>query len=313
MAGAIAGTAPLDVDKHDYDKPSILTVTVNNSCNFNCNHCYLQYTGEKSYLNHSIAKKIADSSFKHIALVGAEPLFNQEHVDKTSEFIYFLKEHDKTVSLITNGSNLNLLDKKTAEKLAFIDVSFDGGQNTYSINRMGDYNNIIKNVRSLENNVQINALHTLHSKNINNINDMLSINKDALFKTMLFSPYLKTNNDGTNSVGAIHIQQLIELLNNSNFKQEHNAVLMIDSHYLSQEKLKANDCKNLLEKNNLLEKTAFFPESSLDMGIMRVSYDGLVMTPEDSLHTKTYSKALSINSQTNLDEIFSSFIDTFKR
>lgn len=105
---------------------------------------------------------------------------------------------NKSVSVITNGIGLTNLKPSVANYLDYIDVSFDGGKDTYHLYRKGSFDKIIDSIYRIQSNsnVTFNALHTLSTGTINNIDDMISVKRFADFKIIMFSPYLNTLHDG---------------------------------------------------------------------------------------------------------------------
>ena len=81
MAGAIAGTALVNYAPNISKKLSTVTLTVNNLCNLQCPHCYLQYDGgETKYISPSILEHLYNAEFKHLVIVGKEPFVNTKTV-----------------------------------------------------------------------------------------------------------------------------------------------------------------------------------------------------------------------------------------
>jgi sulfatase maturation enzyme AslB (radical SAM superfamily) len=300
MGGAIAGKATLDLEKTG--KLELVTMTVNDECNMSCPQCYLQYDGSKEYISKETQELVLSADFKHLALVGKEPLFNMAHTRLTELLAYRTIKSGKTVSMITNGTNLHLI--KHPELFSFIDVSFDGGRNTYS--RLGDYNAIISSINSLAlNGGKFNALHTLNKNNIDNISDMVSVNNDANFGIVMFSPYLITRkinkNNGTKFVTAISIEEVLQKMSENNyFMDAKNTLLNIDIYHAEQENIKMSEVKEAVQKYGLNSKVALF-DNELTKYVIRVTYDGLVMSPRDSLNTADYDVVqMKLNGDLNL-------------
>ncbi len=301
MAGAIAGTALLDLKINKEIKEheiNLVTLTVNNSCNLDCPHCYLQYFGKEGYIEDKLVDVLVKDDFEHLAIVGKEPLYNKEHAKKTSELIKKINLSGKTVSIISNGLNLPLLEN--SNYLKFIDISFDGGPTTYKTFRNNNYSSLIQKIRNIKtknSDININALHTLYEENISNIDDMVEINNDYAFGTILFSPYLETKNLGTNYVHKTSIDSLFEKLNSSKkFMDSRNTLLNIDIFHAKQYGLSMNEIKEKLSDYNLTSKVQLFETDLLNEGVVRITYDGLILSPEQSLHPAKYSNTLDLNS-----------------
>jgi MoaA/NifB/PqqE/SkfB family radical SAM enzyme len=104
MAGAMAGSAILAAGSRK-DSLSIVTLTINNTCNLACPHCYLQYAGPEFFALDSVLDAVLDSNCEGISIVGKEPLANKESADRVRELVERAAEKGKWVSLITNGLN----------------------------------------------------------------------------------------------------------------------------------------------------------------------------------------------------------------
>ena len=80
MAGAIAGTALVNYAPHTSKQLSTITLTVNNLCNLQCPHCYLQYDGEENkYIGSEVLEHLYKADFKHLVIVGKEPFVNKKN------------------------------------------------------------------------------------------------------------------------------------------------------------------------------------------------------------------------------------------
>lgn len=291
MAGAIAGTALLNLEKTE--GIDVVTLTVNNSCNLNCPHCYLQYNGEREYIDDMILDTVLKADFRHLAIVGKEPLYNSEHAKKTSKLVKNTKESGKTVSIITNGVNLHYLENP--ESVDFVDISFDGGPKTYNLTRRNDYNTLINQINKSKIK-EINALHTLYKENIDNIEDMIRINDDAPLNIMLFSPYLETQNQGSNYVHQIGLDTLLgRLADSKEFMDADNTLLNLDLFHAKQYGVSMQEIKDKASKLGLTSKLKLFETDLLKEGVVRVTYDGFVLSPEESLHTANYANKTHIN------------------
>ncbi|MFQ5531407.1 MAG: radical SAM protein, partial [Candidatus Nanoarchaeia archaeon] len=121
---------------------------MNDVCNMHCDHCYLQLENiSGNWVKDDILTKILNSNFKHIAIVGKEPLFSKDHIDRLAQLLNKIKNYNRTTSVITNGKNLGLVDTNLLENLDFIDISFDGGKETYSKFRMGNFKELKKQIQ----------------------------------------------------------------------------------------------------------------------------------------------------------------------
>src|ERR1022692_1029770 len=105
MAGAMAGSAVLTA-RDRVRELGIVTLTINNSCNLHCPHCYLQYAGENGDLiEWDDVSHILESRFNHLCIVGKEPLADRRAADVTSRLVTAAVDMGRSCSFITNGLN----------------------------------------------------------------------------------------------------------------------------------------------------------------------------------------------------------------
>jgi sulfatase maturation enzyme AslB (radical SAM superfamily) len=217
--------------------------------------------------------------------------------------------------VITNGLNLSRLKADYFTLIDYIDVSFDGGPETYKNYRMAKFDKVISGIDyALSSGLKkVNALHTLNTLNIKDIDDMVKVQEYFGFDKILYSPYLITKNDGSNSVGALELFKIIsELAKSDAFANSKNSFLMIDLFHLWQQGISAEDFKEELHKYpNLVNKVLLFELDPLFHGIIRVSYDDFILTPQESLHPTTYKESKLTTSQINLNDAFSMLINSY--
>lgn len=289
MAGVVAGSV---ISNYGMYSPVVrlVALTVNNICNLKCPHCYLQYTGQNQYFPQSLQDTLLAQPFEHLAIVGMEPFVNKKTALSTIELAERARSAGKTVSAITNGYGLKFLDSHACSLFDFIDVSFDGGLETYTRFRAGDLTRLresIDRVRSYG--LPLNALHTLYQENIGNIDDMLTVLQFYDFQKVLFSPYVETMNEGKNCVGQIPLLHILKALVQSEaFRQEPKAYLLLDSYHYMSEKVDEASVKAELARLKLSQKVHVVPHTPLQVGSIRVTYDGLIMSPATALHTAMY-------------------------
>ncbi|MBU1199150.1 MAG: radical SAM protein [Nanoarchaeota archaeon] len=289
MSGAIAGTAILNTKPEE--KLQTITLTVNNKCNLKCSHCYLQ-DDDTGFVDSEILNKVIKSTAKHIVIVGKEPLAD---IEKTSQTIQLLNENGKQVSMVTNGINLHKMDRNILKMLKYIDISMDGGPKTYS---RSNYETILKN---LELHPNTNILHTIYNENLENINDMLEVPH----KIMMFSPYLITDNKGINTVTPASLKKIIKAFSKSKIKEYPNAYLMIDTYHLEQDKLTVSELETQIKEVGLEQNIILIKQDALEHGIVRVTHNGKILTPSDSLHTQRYD--FTGREVGNIDEQYKEF------
>lgn len=287
-------------------KLRLVTLTINNICNLNCPHCYLQLKEFPTYVDNTIISKILKSNFEHIAVVGQEPLVDTKSINLLQELAMRVKEKGKTISLITNGKNIDKIDNQLFNNLDFIDISFDGGKKIYNNIRNYSFEKLKTDIQILfysKGYKNINALHTLHNKNWDEIDDLLSVTEIIPFQIIMFSPYLETNNFGQNKVNKIDLKELIKKLSsNRKFMETKETILNIDMFHLEQANISSKEFKTLIIKNKFQNKIILHDKDLINEGVIRVTHSGLILTPKQSLNPKEYSKGLQIKNFKNINE-----------
>lgn len=275
MAGAIAGTSILQSKKTNI--LDTITLTINNMCNLACGHCYMQIDEAKQYIDEQTLEQVKTSSAKRIVIAGQEIGVN---IKKSSEILYSLLESGKEISVITNGLTLDKFHPELLQQLSYIDISMDGGPKTYP---RSNYQTLLKNIKLSD---TVNILHTLYDTNIQHIDDMLEVPGNII----MFSPYLDTKHHGTNTVERVPLTRIINEFSKSNIRDHENALLLIDTYHVGQDKATFADLENQVLREELGNNILFIKEDPLQRGVVRVTYDGKIMTPADSLHVANYRK-----------------------
>jgi MoaA/NifB/PqqE/SkfB family radical SAM enzyme len=292
MAGAIAGSAILELSESGRaSELDTVTLTVNNLCNLVCPHCYLQYTGPGGVVQGGVLDAITRSQYRHLAIVGKEPLVNEESINTCTLIAKSNREHKRTTSLITNGVGLHRVPSALFSDLAWIDVSLDGGPRTYSTYRRGSLDHILAGVERARNLGlrSVRALHVLSVETLSALDDMLAADESGVFDMVVLSPYIKTRNAGRNSVAPVHPLKIIEALGRSKaFEERQSAVLLLDSTHLAQSGATVLEVESAALEWNIGRRIRIFPLDPIEYGFIRVTYDGLVLPPSDSLHPASY-------------------------
>lgn len=306
MAGAIAGTAILKIEGLQ-NVLNTVTLTINNECNMKCSHCYLQYNSDRDIISDDVLKNIFSNKFGHLVIVGKEPLVNDLSIKKLCSIVERCREANISISFVTNGLNLSSLPTYIIPLLNYVDVSFDGGAITYERFRKGNLSRIIDGIHfcmahGLE---EVNALHTICDQTINNITDCISLKEYIPFKSILFTPYIVTCNQGDNGVSMIPLLEIIRQFDlNDTFNDTEEAQMLIDNYHIEQEKLNVVDLDDALSKVKCKNKYHFIKNDPIFYGIVRVTYDGLILSPRQSLHTAFYNNSLLLSQQNNLNMAF---------
>jgi hypothetical protein len=232
------------------------------------------------------------SQANHLAIVGKEPLADQESAAITSYLVEKCSAAGKSVSLITNGLGLHFLSDTVLQKLAYIDVSFDGGPETYGMYRRSSWQKLAKNVHRLFNKgiVRMNALHVINDTTIHNLSDMLRVDELGPFERIVFSPYLATKNFGANSVKPVSLTTLLRMIAATpQFLAKENTTLLLDDIHFSQTAENKQAVIAAARELEILNKIRIVDGDPLDFGIIRATYDGYLLTPLDSLNTFEYA------------------------
>ena len=315
MGGAIAGTAILK-NLSPSNRLKTVTLTINNRCNLTCPHCYLQYEKKNFLVEEPTINSIFNSDFEHLAIVGKEPFVNKASIALLENLAEKCYLKNKSVSVITNGIGLTNLNPSVANYLDYIDVSFDGGKDTYHLYRKGSFDKIIDSIYKIQSNsnVTFNALHTLSTGTINNIDDMMSVRRFADFKIIMFSPYLNTLHDGKNDVSIVQLEEILKRLSQSTgFVEAKESLLLMDTYHTEQEGVSTETLKELISFYQLDSKIILIEKDPLNYGIIRVTYDDYVLSPYESIHPKHYNKSPHLASETNLNQVFEVMQNNFSK
>lgn len=276
-----------------------ITLTVNGICNMACEHCYLSFKNSSDkYVSDEIVAKLLDIDFKHLSIVGKEPFFNEEHTRKTEELVAKFKQKGVSISIVSNGKNLHLAKDGFFQEIDSLDISFDGGPETYSNNRQNSFENLVENLRRAKNLglKSLNALNILFLENYKNIDDIMSINDFLNIEEIMICPYLKTNRQGENSRTTVSIDKICKALSESKkFIESKNAFLFIEKDHLDQDGISKENFLQIAKKYNMPpSKYRILEKPALQYGIVRISWDGKIFSPEDAIHTKDYDKAKNV-------------------
>lgn len=273
------------------DRLEVLTLTINNHCNLQCPHCYLQYDGVKTLISDGLVSKVLEGDYKHLAIVGKEPLVDARSVEVTQRLIIDGVACGKSVSLITNGHGLHRLAPKALESLAWLDVSFDGGPATYSRMRKADYSKVLGKVKDAQRQgaQKVNAMHTLSSLNLDAVDDMMHVDGELQWEHIIFSPVMLVRNHGSIAVSEVNLQQIISALCHSDkFMSSKSARLLVSADAFRHQGLNDEEVGAILMQSGLAEKVLQLEHDPLRLGYLRLTYDGYLLTPNQSLHPADY-------------------------
>jgi pyruvate-formate lyase-activating enzyme len=286
MAGAMAGSAILAAAT-SCARLSTVTLTINNDCNLSCPHCYLQYEGRGGVVSPATLKSIFESSCERICVVGKEPLANRSSIETVRALVWDASARSKSVSLITNGLNAALLPAETVRALAWIDISLDGGPRTYGAYRQGSWPKLLRAVSALRANGcrEIRLLQTISRETAGAIDDMLDAHAELGADLTLFSPFQPTRSHGSQRTSAISPVAVVDAL--APYAARADVMLAADGLYASP----YPEAESAFARARQLfgDRFVFVSSDPIDRGLIRVTYDGLVMTPFQAVDTADYA------------------------
>jgi len=302
MGGAMAGSAICSA-RDSSDVLDLVTVTINNVCNLSCPHCYLQYAGVSSLIEESSLAQVTSSSFRHLCIVGMEPLANRASTDLVERMVRTVVASGKSISLITNGLNLQLLSADVLKKLSWVDVSVDGTSRSYKELRGGSYDKLRRGIGyALECGLrELRILHTISSANVGELRDMLSEAFLLGSSLVVISPFQRTHAARAQSVEMVEPQQLLKALMDTGLADDPRLRLIFDIGYLRH--FQGSEVVEVA-RGAFKERFVYIASDPIDRGLIRVTYDGLVLTPFESIHTSDYPSVGRPLEKHGLDQWF---------
>ena len=329
MAGAIAGTALVNYAPETSKKLSTVTLTINNFCNLKCPHCYLQYDGDSKIITDDVVNQLFKSEFNHLVIVGKEPFANNKSISLVDRICREAKSRNISIGVISNGHGLHQVGLDTLNLLDYVDISFDGGAKSYAFYRKGDFNSLMQKISMVQKalpNLHFNALNVLNNATLGNLDDMLDIKNYATFRSIMFSPYLETQNDGVNYVAKVRLRNLLlHLSGNQQFMNTKEAFLLLDTYHLwgdlsrSVKYSEQSDPSNLSNIASLISylelagKVKLIEKDPIHHGFLRLTYDGYILSPYDSLNPKHYTSNGSSIHSVSLNQFFQSHLGGINR
>jgi pyruvate-formate lyase-activating enzyme len=302
--GAFAGSAAL-LCKELRSEISVVTLTMNNSCNLKCPHCYLQYSGDDKFVDRYVVDAIADSSVQAVSIVGMEPLKDRRSARELSLILDRVKLSGKRVGFVTNGLNARFLDPGVAREIDWIDVSVDGTEDTYSRIRFASVSKLKRGVSHLrEIGVPVvNVLHTVHSANISDLAELAAFGRELASGIVMFSPYSATFHEGIQR-GDLPISPdaFLTALSRSDCDLS-DCWVVLDLDWLPEGTVREDFARRV--QVLLAGRTILFRADPVRYGMIRITYDARVMTPRQAMHTSRYRALAKPSSESELRAILS--------
>ena len=286
--GAFAGSAALLCRKMRSDL-SVVTLTMNNTCNLKCPHCYLQFAEDDGYVARWVVESIAQSDVETVAIVGMEPLKNRRSAAELHWIVETMKAQGKNVGVVTNGLNAHLLDPRTASQLDWVDVSVDGLRDTYQSIRGAPVGKLEQGVATLRalGVGQINVLHTLHAENIGHLAELADFGRELAFEgQVILSPFSATRHEGTQPRDlSITPRLFLEAIEDADCDLA-DCWVVLDLDWLPNESDRTGFAAQVEQR--LGGRAVLFRADPYEYGMIRITYDARIMTPRQAMHTSDY-------------------------
>lgn len=285
MSGVMAGSAILAARTRRTSLGTV-TLTINNTCNLTCSHCYLQYSGREGVISPAVLDHLFKSDFDRVCIVGKEPLADHRSVTAVCEIVERATEIQKAVSVVSNGLNGRLLPDAVLENISWMDVSLDGGERTYEAYRRGSWTKLRSSIDSMRARglKDLRLLQTLSTATAGSVTDMVEAALVLGASVIMFSPYQPTRSHGTQTVAPLAPSQIVQLLHS--VAGDRRIYLSFDAKYAS--RFDRVD-ESLCDAARLFGDRFIYVDSDpVDRGIVRVTYDGLILTPFEAANTDDY-------------------------
>jgi MoaA/NifB/PqqE/SkfB family radical SAM enzyme len=309
MSGVVAGSALVDYSSFATSL-RLVALTINNSCNLSCPHCYLNYDGPNNEISTNLIDWVVEQNFEHLAIVGMEPFLNHKSTATTLIAARRATESAKTVSAITNGVGLQFLTPEDLHYFSYIDVSLDGGPRTYSSYRKASYDKVVRNISELrDHGLTVNVLNVLSDATIANIDDMMAIERDVDVSAIMFSPFMMSRNFKGNGVAPLSMTEIARRLNVSTaFLSGRASKLLVDEYHFDYDELTMQEFEEMARTLEFFPKLHIIPHTPLSLGTIRVTYDGFVMPPRAALHPRDYRSCGQPAMRASLEELYQMFL-----
>jgi sulfatase maturation enzyme AslB (radical SAM superfamily) len=284
--GAFAGSAALKCGQR-IDHVSVVTLTINNVCNLKCPHCYLQYAAPDRPLSQDVLDGIWASSASTVSVVGMEPLANRKSAELLSKLILDAKALELEVGFITNGLNAHLLDGAAAKAVDWVDVSIDGTAASYADFRGASFAKLVKGISTLHDLgvSEINLLQTVGRSNLPHLAEMAAMARTLGASKTILSPFCRTRSEGAQHDLAIGADEFLAACR-AIAPMSPNAWLVMDQAWLPNHIAAAPYSTEIASLFG--GQAIIFEADPIHYGMVRVTYEGEIMSPRQAMHTVDY-------------------------
>jgi len=293
MGGVVIGSTMLEQFKKN---ERIIALTVNDHCQCECPHCYLK-TGNagKKIISREVIGKMWGMNPASVAVIGKEPLFNKESRKIMAEIILHGQALGIPVSMITNGMNLRAFaneEMNALKELRHIDVSLDATtQEHYTLCRPGGMlADAIDGMKAAQDcGVDVRLLHIIDSMTLPWIEETAAKSRELTSGIVMFSPLIETERaaGGHYTVKEVPLDEIIGALKSaSSFMSNSKAVILFDPYHCE---FTGESMKEVKRAGAQLgSHLAIVEQTPEALGIVRLTYDGFIMSPRLALDTARY-------------------------
>lgn len=302
--GAFAGSAALDCPTLRPDL-SVITLTLNNACNLQCPHCYLQFDAMDMLVPDYVVDAVADSPAQTVSIVGKEPLRDRRTIRRLGEIVTRVKRAGRRVGFITNALNAPLLPPEIVQSTHWIDVSVDGTPQSYHRIRGGSPARLLRGVEFLHHAgaPEINILHTISTANLQEVPALADFGRQLGSGKVIFSPYAATRHQGVQPQAlSVTSWEFLHALTRKDCDLS-RCWVVLDLESVS------NDQQRFTQalRTALSDRVILFADDPIRYGMIRVTYDARVMSPRAAMHTRHYAQNSAPRNEQQLRQLLGSF------
>jgi hypothetical protein len=167
-------------------------------------------------------------------------------------------------------------------------VSIDGSPKTYAGYRGGSYLKLSRGIDYARGSGlhDLRILHTISSGNLDATEDALEAALSFRPRHVIVSPFQTTRHDGNQRVAMVHPSALLSALEHAGAHADSRIWLVFDRRYI----MHFGDTDTVRHASELFgDRFRYIDSDPIDRGIIRVTYDALVLSPFESIDTADYS------------------------